>query len=532
MTFLRPVSDAVYVIKMYAIRTITACSGLALGLAACDGSPPPPTTSNGPPPSGAELVVGTSIDDWTLLSIPMAGGTAELRLLRDPSTVLWRGQSDVPAADEAHALHGGQTVLRTASGEVLAYQRVSDEIFRLDSISPESEWVAYGSSGLYVDRTAGEVLHVSGAGTWRYAVSEPILWASPLDDESVALLVRSGSGTRLLVLQRAETSPAEESSARLAGPGVALAWGRRLALVAEDRQALRFVTVGPGTEVASVDLPGQPTAIAASPSSHEVYVAVEDPPRIVAVNRFSQSRRDLGRFESPIRAIRPSLLGESLVVWDGHRVWYVGLTGTEPVALEADWRTDLPLGLPAGRILASRGDQLLMLTVGGAPTPLEPSADYFWLPVHGDAAGQAIVANEIRGQRVADSTRVDAEGRDEVRPPPRPGEDGGFEDGRDLAPVDEADDAASDPTAEPPGFYAIVGSARQRSGIADLAESLASAGYPTRVQSFPDDAGDVWHRGLVGPYRTRAEADAAARQLTRERRLQAWVTEIGADILR
>ncbi len=539
MTRLRPVSGVVYVTNMYAIRTIAMCTSLTLALAACDGQPSPTTASNDPEPSGAELVVGSSIDEWTLLSVPKRGGPAELRSLSDPATVLWSGRVDIPVVVAAHALQDGPIVLRSDSGDVFAYQRVSDEVLHLDSIAPASEWIAYGSSGVYLDRDAGEVLHISHAGTWRYTVSDPILWASPLDDETVGLLVRSASGTRLLILQRAETTPAEESGAALTGPGVALAWGRRLALVSDDRYALRFVTIAPITEVASVDLPGKPTAIAASPSSHEVYIAVDNPPRLVAVNRFNQSRRDLGRFQDAIREIRPSLLGESLLVWDGRRAWHVAVAGTGAVPLEADWRADLPLGLPGGRILASRGEQLLMLDVAGREDPLEPSADRFWLPVHGDAAGQTIVADEIRGRRVADSTRIDAEGREVVLAPASRADDDGFEDGAGLDPtdggLDPTDgtiDASASPPSDPPGFYAIVGSARQQSGITDLVESLASSGYPTRVQSFPDDAGDIWYRGLVGPYRTRPEADAAARQLTRERKLQAWVTEIGADVLR
>ena len=91
-------------------------------------------------------------------------------------------------------------------------------------------------------------------------------------------------------------------------------------------------------------------------------------------------------------------------------------------------------------------------------------------------------------------------------------------------------DEAAGPVASgpPPGFYAIVGSARQSEGIRTLVQSIEDAGFTTHVQSFPDEAGRTWYRGLVGPYRSRSEAEAAARQLLRERRLEAWVTEVGA----
>ena len=58
---------------------------------------------------------------------------------------------------------------------------------------------------------------------------------------------------------------------------------------------------------------------------------------------------------------------------------------------------------------------------------------------------------------------------------------------------------------------------------------LQTAGYPVQVQQTSDEAGQVWFRGLVGPFATRAEAEAASRQLQRERQLQSWVMGVEAD---
>jgi hypothetical protein len=60
--------------------------------------------------------------------------------------------------------------------------------------------------------------------------------------------------------------------------------------------------------------------------------------------------------------------------------------------------------------------------------------------------------------------------------------------------------------------------------------TLARSGYPTAIQRRRDDGGQMWYRALVGPYPARLGAEAAARQLRRERSLDAWVTELTAGI--
>jgi len=82
----------------------------------------------------------------------------------------------------------------------------------------------------------------------------------------------------------------------------------------------------------------------------------------------------------------------------------------------------------------------------------------------------------------------------------------------------------------PPGFYAIVGSSLNYSGIAGLTRNLSEAGFPTRIQRHRDEANEMWYRALVGPYANREAAEAAALTLRQERGLQGWIAEIGPDV--
>jgi cell division septation protein DedD len=78
------------------------------------------------------------------------------------------------------------------------------------------------------------------------------------------------------------------------------------------------------------------------------------------------------------------------------------------------------------------------------------------------------------------------------------------------------------------GYYAVAVASRTPAGVIELVGTLARSGYPTAIQRRRDDGGQMWYRALVGPYPARSGADAAARQLRRERSLDAWVTELTA----
>ncbi|MGB5525316.1 MAG: hypothetical protein WBN79_00465, partial [Gemmatimonadota bacterium] len=92
---MKPISDRV--------RSGGAC-GLAAAIvllaAGCDRSPGPEAQQPEPALRGATLVVGTSADQWSLLSVPREGGLAEARALSDPQQVVWTGTTELPPAIE------------------------------------------------------------------------------------------------------------------------------------------------------------------------------------------------------------------------------------------------------------------------------------------------------------------------------------------------------------------------------------------------------------------------------------------------
>jgi cell division septation protein DedD len=491
---------------------------------ACERSEPPDVRPPEPDLHGARLVVGSSVDQWSLLSVPQGGGLAEARTLSDLSRIVWTGTTELPPAIEAHALSGGTVVLRTAEGVVHTYDPPSDVLIRVGEIDPEAVWSGDATVGLYLSPN-GSLLEISADGVWLYGLEREVTWAAPADG-GVLVSVAEGTEQRALwLLQRDQDEPVETGDAAVRSPGVVTAWGRRAVLTSSDGRGLAVLTVAPIELAGDVNLGAPIRTISTSPSTHEIYVGLDDPPRLLAVNRFNLSSRVVAELSVAPGAIRPTLFGDGILVEQDDQVVRVPVGGGTPTRLGSSWRPDLPLGIPGPRVITTRSEDVFVADLQtGRETVLEGAQpDRWWLPVHWNPAQTVVTADRVTGEVVPG----------EVREPEPASPDAGVDSAalaeRMRAAPGLRDRAAPQAaTGPPPGFYAIVGSARQPDGIRSLVQSLEDAGFATQIQSFPDEAGRTWYRGLVGPYRSRSEAEAAARQLLRERRLEAWVTEVGA----
>jgi cell division septation protein DedD len=463
-------------------------------------------------------VVGSTVDQWSLLAVPREGGPAEARDLSDLDRVVWTGDTELPASVEVHSLSGGRVLLRSADGVLYTYDPPTDVLVRVGEVEPEATWVGNASAGLYM--APGSLLEISRDGVWRYGLDRSPDWAAPAEGGVLVMLDGETGRRDVWLLRRDEVEPVESGTAEAQPPGLVLAWGRRAAFRSVDGRGLVFLTTQPIGVAGDVELSGRILAVAASPSSHEVYVALDVPPRLLAVNRFNLESRVLADLAGAASAIRPTLFGEGVLArQEGSAVW-VPVSGGVPIEAVTDWRADLPLGLPGERVVTVEGEQVRVLDLeSGVSTDVEGAeADRWWIPIHWNPAS---------------AVTTDRLGEEVVRPTPAQEapvavDSVALAERMDVAPGLRDETAPAPEAGPPPGFYAIVGSARQADGIRALVQSLEEAGFSTEIQDVPDEAGRTWYRGLVGPYRSRSEAEAAARQLLRERRLEAWVTEIAS----
>ncbi len=505
-----------------------------VAVAACGGEDRAVDAGAGPevPLTGVSEVAGSDLQEWSLLAVPRDGGRVQARSVSDPAEVVWTGETELPAAASIHLLDGPLVVLRTPGGEVHRYDPLTDELTQVGSAGEDAVWAASGRDGVLAD-PGGTLLQIGAEGAWRYELDGRPTWAGPVADGGVAVLVeRDDAPPELWLVRRGTEGPAARSDVEVRAPALVTAWGKRLAAVGSDGRSLLFVAAPSLSPAGEVALQGPVGELAASPSSHEIYAAVGGPPRVVRVNRFTDQARTLVETGREVRALRPAPLGSAVLVDDGGAPLWVPVDGADSRRVEGEWRDDLPLVAPGGRVLLARDGEMALWSAddGGTAEPVDAPAGRWWAAVKWNPAPPAVVSDRVEAEGVtaAADTGDRAAGpppADSLVPEAAPGgEDAVAEDGEDAPP----DTAAPRAGALTPGFYAVVAAARDQDGVRRLLDRLSEAGYPTALQRHRDDAGRLWYRGMVGEYGTREEAEAAARQLRRERDVDPWVTEVRA----
>lgn len=516
-----------------AARARVALPLICCGSLAC-GSPPAEQPA---PLEGTDLVSGTSLARYGLLVIPPRGGVAEFRSVANPSTVRWTGRLDLGRVSAAYAL-GSSAVLRDGTQLRRYATSPTETVTPLPDAPRDARWIPSTTGGAFV---AGDrILAVTATTAAEITAAGEVLWAAPAVGGRIVALVEAPDGPRLDVWAQGESLPAETRTVGVRHPVVLTGWGRQVVTASEDGDGVLAWSI-PGLERGEpLAVGGRPEVLATSPSQHRVFAASSGRGRFVSIDRYEWRETESSRVEAPLSALRPGITGGRVVAFDGARAWSVrvGEAGLDP--LPGEWRPDLPLALPGGGVLVSTGEGLGFLPpLAAAPEPVDGPADAWWLPFRWGprlpvtsvavAADEALQDEESALEAMSDS--VAAPGGVGLltmgTPPggrPAPGEDAEPLPGDAPAPV-PMPPPASAPADLPPGFYAVAISSRQLGSVERIRRLLNGAGYSTRLRGRLDEASDMWYRLLVGPYASRPEAERVARELRRERGIDAWIHE-------
>ncbi|HET9387061.1 MAG TPA: SPOR domain-containing protein [Gemmatimonadales bacterium] len=356
----------------------------------------------------------------------------------------------------------------TAKRELLALDLGSG---RVDTVATGVAQAALGPDGtLYAVDTTRRVISLSRRTrfAWPQALTAlPRDLFGATDQHLVGVIPQD----RLLVA--AADQPPTVLPIAAGGDVAATRWGDLVA-VASDSGVTFYDPLG-RRNPAFVKLADKPRALAFSPSGHRIYVARRSVPGLAVVDRFERKELDGVALPGPVAALRLDPLGRWLLARPavGDSAWIVDLpikqhTGIVPT----QWQTDLPAISPDGVLIYRRRDDVLSVR----PDSLTEVGKV----VRG--AGDLWVLTTWLPRGVPASIAS----------------------------------ARSDSTAQggPEGpLYVQVSTSQNPEWSGHLADDLSRAGMNARV--LPPQHPDDGYRVVLGPFTSRAQAEATGRRLGR-----------------
>jgi hypothetical protein len=405
------------------------------------------------------------------IRLPAKGGVPQLyRLPRlTPIEGVIRGR--LPAVERVIGLDPESEFLfvATAKRELLALDLGSG---RVDTVATGIAQAALGPDGtLYAVDTTRRVISLSRR--TRFAWPQ-LLTALPRDlfgatDQHLVGVIPQD---RLLVA--AADQPPTVHPIAAGGDVAATLWGDLVA-VASDSGVTFYDPLG-RRNPAFVRLADAPRALAFSPSGHRIYVARRNVPGLAVVDRFERKELDGVALPGPAAALRLDPLGRWLLARPavGDSAWIVDLpikqhTGIVPTK----WQADLPAISPDGVLIYRRRDEVLAVR----PDSLTEVGKV----AHG--AGDLWVLTTWLPRGVPASV---ASAR--------------------------SDSAAAEGGSEGP-LYVQVSTSQNPEWSGHLADDLSRAGMNARV--LPPQHPDDGYRVVLGPFPSRAQAEATGRRLGR-----------------
>lgn len=260
-----------------------------------------------------------------------------------------------------------------------------------------------------------------------------------------------------------------------------------------------------------VELKGSPTVAAFSPSGHRLYVA-RSRDDLVMLDRFTGDEMKTLKLPGTARALRVDRTGRWLLArpLEGDSIWVVDLVHWEVAAtVQSTWAADLPLVAGSKSLIVRDGEDLvawdLLRAVPGPVARLRGAAsDIYltvpWLPKGAEEVTVAAVDPATTDSAARDTTTA----ADPVAAPP--------------ATTEPTPPTTTPPAAAPTGetgqrLYLQVSASQNQDFAKALVDQLKGAGWAAQLlqPKGPEDP----YRVVIGPYRTREEADADGKRLGR-----------------
>jgi cell division septation protein DedD len=503
---------------------------LALAVAACSGgddrqasdSARPATTSRGP--------------DALVTRIPRDGGTARAYLFANLDSAIWSAAASPPV---------GRVLGFDQDAGLIAFTDDKGQPRRLDlrigevrtaSKAKLSGVASANGSEIYGIDPKGVIVRLTPSGDWTFTPPRTPQALFPQSNGQLIIASSVGASTRLWLIHPPDDTILDSASLSVVARGARTQAGDRLYFTSQ--RGLVGVQTRDLSLLKEVRLPGDAAAIAPTPSGDRVYIALTETPRIVVLDRYTESISATIDLPGPAIDLRVDPVGQLLLAKpaDGaDSAWVVAIgTGRVVGSIPTTWTADLPAFAHSSTIATLRGSDVVFVngaTLGEARTVRGGGKDYWYFftwngfrPRSADldqpvtfSRPDSIVRSDTIPRQILDSARPTPPLRDATPtmvPPPA-----GYP---PPAPPATAAPGASNAAGRSPGFLVSFAALLNERQAHEIAGGIQVGGMRARVLPT-QTGGTAIYRVVLGPYSTKEQADRVGRESKR----QYWVYEAG-----
>jgi hypothetical protein len=469
------------------VRSLIA---LALALVACSRSErseaPAVRTASGPAQRGPDAL---------LLRVPRSGGIARVTRYPDIDSTIWTATDAAPAIEHVLAFDpdAGLIAASDARGRPL-WIDLREGGVTLPIKGPLTDMTSIEGSMIYGVGADGAVVRCTPSGNWTFKPPQPARAVFPQSNGGLLVLAGRRESSTLWRMRPPANGLLDTLNAGKVSHAVSAPFGGRLYLA--DSRTMTGVAAQTLNESATIRFDRSISAIAATPSGDRFYVISDSSPTLYVVDRYRD--RIAARVDLPgePRDLRVDAFGRYLLIrpLKGDSVWIVGV-GSDRVlgTIRSRWLGDVPFVAPDGAIGAIDGRDLAFFDVatGRELQRVPDGASDFWYPFvwTGLRARAAALDQPARFPSDSDTTvAAPLAARAETTA---------------AHPTPVVDSAVSGFTVS---FAALLDEVKAREQASKIVVQGQTARVVTSVTS-----GTAIYRIVLGPFRTRAEADQVGR---------------------
>lgn len=505
---------------------------LTLAVAACSGddrqasdTARPATSSRGP--------------DALVLRLPREGGTARAYLFANLDSAIWSAAASPPVGRVlAFDQDGGLVAFTDEKGQPRRLDLRVGEV-RTASKAKLSGVASANGSEIYGITAAGTVVRLTPSGDWTF---KPPTTPQALFPQSNGQLVIAGAARaplELWLIHPPDDEILDSASLSVVARGPRTQAGDRLYFASQ--RGLVGVRTRDLSPLKEARLPGDAAAMVPTPSGDRVYIALTETPRIVVLDRYSESISATIDLPGPAIDLRVDPVGQLLLAkpaGGADSAWVVAIgTGRVVGSVATAWTADLPAFAHSSTIATLRGSDIVFVngaTLSQVRTVRGGGKDYwyffYWNGFRPRSAGldqpvtfgtsDSILRRDTIAQQPLDSMRGTPPLRDASPtmlpppagyPPPAPPQAGPTAPGAPAAPGSRS-----------AGFLVSFAALLNERQAHEVAGGIAVGGMRARVLAT-QTGGTPIYRVVLGPYPTKEQAD----RIGRESKRQYWVYEAG-----